>query len=100
MVAKIELDTQPDWSVRYARLAGYAIYAVTILTGLMVGAVRSDGTALLGTIAVVWSMSFFVRWTRVPMAWSSCSRFGGSVPLAGRSRFCVISYACAGSAAR
>lgn len=59
MVAKVAVDPQLDWSVRYARLAGYAIYAVTILTGLMVGAVRSDGTALLGTIAVVWSMSFF-----------------------------------------
>jgi len=55
----VPVDLQPDWSVRYARLAGYAVYAVTILAGLMVGAVRSDGAILLATIAIVWSMSFY-----------------------------------------
>ena len=32
--------------MRYAPLAGYAIYAVTVLAGLMVGAAPSDGTKL------------------------------------------------------
>ena len=50
---------QPDWSLRYARLAGYAIYAVTILAGLMVGAVRGEGAGILAAIALVWSTSFF-----------------------------------------
>jgi len=51
--------SQPDWSVRYARLAGYAIYAVTVLAGLMVGAVHGQETELLAGFAIVWSMSFF-----------------------------------------
>ena len=54
-----EADPQPDWSVRYARLAGYAIYAVTVLAGLMVGAAPSDGTQVLAAVAIIWSMSFF-----------------------------------------
>ena len=45
--------------MRYARLAGYAIYAVTILAGLMVGAKPGAWTQLLAAIALVWSMSFF-----------------------------------------
>ena len=59
MVARAEVAPQLDWSVRYARLAGYAIYAVTVLAGLMVGAAPSDGTQLLAAVAIVWSMSFF-----------------------------------------
>lgn len=59
VAARAEVDPQPDWSVRYARLAGYSIYAATAMTGLMFGAVPSTGAKLLGTIAIVWSMSFF-----------------------------------------
>ena len=59
VVAHGEAELQPDWSVRYARLAGYAIYAVTVLAGLMVGAAPSDGTELLAAVAITWSMSFF-----------------------------------------
>ena len=49
----------PDWSVRYARLAAYAIYATTVLAGLMVGAAPGQGTEVLAAVAVVWSMSLF-----------------------------------------
>jgi hypothetical protein len=59
VAANATADVQPDWSLRYARLAGYAIYAVTILAGLMVGAVPTQSAELLATIAIVWSMSFF-----------------------------------------
>lgn len=59
IVARAEVAPQPDWSVLYARLAGYAIYAVTVLAGLMVGAARSEETQLLAAVAIVWSMSFF-----------------------------------------
>lgn len=58
-VAQAEVAPQPDWSLRYARLAGYAIYAVAVLAGLMVGAAPGEGTELLAAFAVVWSMSFF-----------------------------------------
>lgn len=59
MAAKATVDLQPDWSVRYARLAGYALYPVTILAGLMIGAVPGQGAELLAAIALVWSTSFF-----------------------------------------
>ena len=59
VAAYAEGDRQPDWSVRYAVLAGYAIYAVTVLAGLMIGASPSEGAQLLAAIAIVWSMSFF-----------------------------------------
>ena len=58
-MALAEVDPQPDWSVRYTRVAGYAIYAVTVLAGLMLGAAPGEGTELLGGIAIIWSMSFF-----------------------------------------
>jgi hypothetical protein len=54
-----DAQPQPDWSVLYSRLAGYAIYAATILAGLMIGAAPSTETELLGAFAVGWSMTFF-----------------------------------------
>jgi len=45
--------------VRYARLAAYTVYAVTILSGLMVGAVPGQATQVLAMIGIVWSMSYF-----------------------------------------
>ena len=56
---EVAVEPQPDWSVRYARLAGYAVYAVTVLSGLMMGAVPTPTIDLLGALAIGWSMSFF-----------------------------------------
>lgn len=58
-VSHAEVVLRPDWSVRYTRLAGYAIYGVTILAGIMVGSAPNDGKQLLGMVAIVWSMSYF-----------------------------------------
>jgi hypothetical protein len=53
------LEPEPDWSVRYTRLAGYGVYAATIVSGLMMGAVPGQGATVLGSLAIVWSMSLF-----------------------------------------
>ncbi|MET0789987.1 MAG: hypothetical protein ABW061_00570 [Polyangiaceae bacterium] len=50
---------EPDWSVRYTRLAGYGVYAVMVLASLMIGAVPGKGSELLGGLAIFWSMSYF-----------------------------------------
>ena len=55
----MEAVAEPDWSVRYTRVAGYAVYGVTVLACLMMGAVQSDAAQVLGLVAMVWSMSLF-----------------------------------------